>query len=266
MGGNFLVLTILISLWIALCLFYWQHRECCAVQKRERKLRKINDEMTCFVYGAAHDLKAPLRAIMQIGARLGHELHVYMDAGQRDDMALLQQRASRMSVLIDDLLAYWQAGQKNSYAHNRSVDMAALAYEIVAMLSPPPEFNIIIEAPLRKMAVRYMPMQQVLLNLVGNALKHHGGDKGVIRIGGTDEGRHYIFFVADDGQGIPDEYKQKIFEPFERLRSRDEIEGSGLGLSLVKKIIERQNGDIIARDAQAGGAVFSMTWPKKERD
>jgi signal transduction histidine kinase len=256
---------ILISLWVAIGLFYWQYRECCAVQKRERKLEKKNAEMTCFVYGAAHDLKAPLRAIMQISERLTAELQPVIQDNHREDFLLLQQRARRMSTLIDDLLAYWQAGQSVEYTHNYTVDIYALTQDVITLLAPPPTFTFIIDPQLKRMIVRCMPMRQVMMNLIGNAIKHHGKRQGIIRINGADAGDFYTISVADDGQGVPAEYKQKIFEPFETLQSRDDVEGSGLGLSLVKRIVEKQRASIHVADAPGGGAVFHFTWPKKRR-
>lgn len=255
-------LPVLIGLWAAIALFYWQYRECRALQRREKSLEQRNAEMTCFVYGAAHDLKAPLRAIMQAGDRLA-ETAV---AAQEEDVALLCQRARRMGTLIDDLLDYWQAGQPTSYAHNYNIDMDTLTRDVIGFLETSEDFSFDIDPALKTMMVRHMPMRQVLMNLIGNALKHHGGTQGRITVSGADAGACYRFCVADDGAGIPEEYRIKIFEPFETLKSKDEVEGSGLGLSLVKRILDRQRTSIYVADAPEGGAAFHFTWAKNQRD
>lgn len=266
MADNILIPLIIISLWIAIGLFYWQYRECCAVQKRERVLEKKNAEMTCFVYGAAHDLKAPLRAVTQANDRLYDALKYTINAEQEEDFMLLRQRAERMTRLIDDLLAYWQAGQSVQYGHNYTIDMGSLVRDVASLLSLPSGFSVVVDPMLESVHVRHMPLRQIMMNLIGNAVKHHGGDKGSIKISVIDEGWFYRFCIADDGQGVPDAYKEKIFEPFEMLRSRDDVEGSGLGLSLVKKILNRQKCEIYVTDVPQGGAAFYFTWPKVPRD
>lgn len=266
MAENILIPLIVLSLWAAIGLFYWQYRECCAVQKRERTLEKKNAEMTCFVYGAAHDLKAPLRAVIQANDRLYDALKDSLSSDQQEDFILLRQRAQRMTRLIDDLLAYWQAGQSTDLGHNYTINIGDLVRDVVSLLSPPAGFSIVIDPVCEHVRLCHMPMRQILMNLIGNAIKHHGGTCGVVKISCVDEGQFYRFCIADDGQGVPDAYKKKIFEPFETLRSRDDVEGSGLGLSLVKRILDRQKCAIYVADAPQGGAEFYFTWRKMPRD
>jgi signal transduction histidine kinase len=111
------------------------------------------------------------------------------------------------------------------------------------------------------------PFRQVLQNLIANAVKHHDRDRGTIRISADTDGAFVRFSIEDDGPGIPDRYRERIFKMFEKLAPKDEVEGSGIGLALVKKLVERKGGRIdIAAAGQGGrGAVFSFDWPKSDR-
>lgn len=226
-------------------------------------MRQRNDEMNYFVYGAAHDLKAPLRAIMQISDRLARDLDAKLDKGQNEALCLLNARAGRMSRLIDDLLAYWQADQLKCYEHNFELTAYELIEDIRALLDVS-NGSIIPDPGLRQVTVMQNPMRQIMLNLIGNAVKHCPRRNLKIRIWAADTGENYRFFVSDNGPGIPDQYKEKIFKPFETLRSRDDVEGSGLGLSLVRRIAERQKGRIYVADTPDGGATFVLIWPKNQ--
>lgn len=255
-------LILLVAMFTALCLFYWQYRQCIQSQRSEENLKQKNENLGCFAYAAAHDLKAPLRAIMQISERLDGALHERMDAAQREDMNLLRQRALRLHRLIDDLLEYWQAGQPEHHYPEDKTDVHALVHEVVNLLSPPDSFTFEIPDTLKSVPVYQSPLEQVLLNVIGNALKHHDRPGGRVRFEWHDLGNLYRFCVSDDGPGIPDLYKEKVFEVFETLKSRDEVEGSGLGLSLVRRIVRRQGGTVHIDAAPGRGTAVIFTWPK----
>lgn len=257
-------LAVLTALWITILLFYWQYRECNKSRGSEEKLKERNEELSCFVYGAAHDLKAPLRAIGHLSCRLEEGLHKNMTPEQREDLVLLQQRVKRAEQLVDDLLEYWQAGKSWIKLHSAMTDAHTLVRDCIGMLSSPDDFTIDIDPALVRIRVYQLPLQQVMVNLIENAIKHHHGSAGKITVLGWEEKKHYRFSVSDDGPGIPEEYHDKIFETFSTLKSRDEVEGSGLGLSLVKRIVERQGGHVMVKKAPEGGALFEFTWPKKQ--
>jgi len=106
-----------------------------------------------------------------------------------------------------------------------------------------------------------VPLQQVLQNLIGNAVKH-GGPGVAVRVSAEDAGAYWRFAVADNGPGIPEEFQHRIWGIFQTLEPRDKVEGTGIGLSLVKKLIERQGGGVTLHSRPGEGAVFSFTWPK----
>lgn len=257
-------LLVTTGLWVMIVLFYWQYRACCKALKNKKNLQDQNEELSVFVYGAAHDLKAPLRAIEQIAGRLQGELADIATDDQQASMLLLQQRAKRASRLVDDLLEYWQAGKSWIKQHSHMTNAYHLVQECVQIISPPPAFQLLLDPSLEQARVFHLPLQQVMINLIGNAVKHHHKKSGVISIRMREEKNHYLFFISDDGPGVPDDYKEKIFETFEVLKSRDDVEGSGLGLSLVKRIVTRQGGEVFVKDAVGGGSIFVFSWPKKQ--
>ncbi len=257
-------LMVLVSLWVMIALFYWQLRSCHRSQKSEQTLKEQNEELSCFVYGAAHDLKAPLRAIDHIARQLEKELSPYMSAEQKDDMTLLQQRVGRLARLVDDLLEYWQAGKSWIKPHSPMIDAFSLVRDCQQMISPPAGFTVKIDPALARIKVFQLPLQQVMVNLIDNAIKHHDKNEGIIAITATEELTQYVFVVSDNGPGIAPAYREKIFETFETLKSRDEVEGSGLGLSLVKRIVARQGGSVEVRETPGGGSTFLFSWPKRQ--
>jgi len=110
--------------------------------------------------------------------------------------------------------------------------------------------------------VRRMPLQQVLVNLVSNALKHHDKREGCIEVSVEDRGTRLEFAVRDDGPGIPAEFHEQIFKMFQTLKPRDQVEGSGMGLAMVRKYVELAGGKIALESAEGQGSTFRFTWPK----
>lgn len=226
-------------------------------------MRQRNNEMNHFVYGAAHDLKAPLRTIIQISGHILRDLEPQMNTSQKESVDLLRQRADRMNRLIDDLLAYWQADQSRTYECNFAITAYELIDDVLCLIDAV-DGCVIVDESLKNVEIMRSPMHQIMLNLIGNAIKHSQKENLKIRIEVEDAGECYRFFVADNGCGIADQYKEKVFEPFETLRSQDDVEGSGLGLSLVERVVQRHKGHISATDTPGGGATFVLMWPKKQ--
>ena len=133
--------------------------------------------------------------------------------------------------------------------------------DIVEMLPVPPAFIVKI-APMPMLVTHRSPLEQVLRNLIGNAIKHHDRPDGHLDISTLDHGDHVEFIVQDDGPGIPEEYHTQIFQMFTTLKPRDAVEGSGMGLSLVKKIVESRGGSIRVESAEGQGATFRFSWPR----
>jgi light-regulated signal transduction histidine kinase (bacteriophytochrome) len=235
-----------------------------AQQKLLAEVSRSNTDLEQFAYVASHDLKAPLRAIDSLASWLQEDLAPVLTPDSLRHLELLRQRALRMERLLDDLLDYSRAGR--TAADLVKVDVGKLVLDISELLNPPPSFIIQPPqlAPVFTTAVT--PLRQVLTNLIANAIKHHDQQKGVVQVGAREMGEFYEFSVEDDGPGILPEFHERIFGMFQTLRPRDEIEGSGIGLALVKRIVTRYGGVVTVECRQPRGSIFRFRWPKEITD
>lgn len=228
------------------------------------KLKKTNKDLDEFAYAASHDLKAPLRVIDNASQWLMEDLEPHLTPDTRDNMALLRNRVGRMEKLLDDLLEYSRIGRTQDERFRELVTGCDLLENILSLLSPKPGFTVRADAGFAAMKVTRMPLQQVLMNLIGNAIKHHDKPAGTISLDVQDEGHMVAFTVTDDGPGISEQFHEKIFEMFRTLKPRDQVEGSGMGLAMVRKNVEMLGG-AIALDSNPGqGCKFRFTWPKSQ--
>jgi signal transduction histidine kinase len=143
------------------------------------------------------------------------------------------------------------------------VDTKEMVEDIASLLGPPEGMKIEADAGLPKLTVHHAPLEQVLRNLINNAIKHHPDETGQIRVFAQDQGDSIMFGVEDDGAGIPEEYAERVFKMFQTLQPRDEKEGSGMGLAIVKRIIDWQGGRIWFHAGPGDkGTVFKFIWNK----
>ena len=143
------------------------------------------------------------------------------------------------------------------------MDVAVLLAETIETLSPPEGFRIEIGLGMPTFEAAQVQLSQVFANLIGNAIKYHNRPDGRVEVSVRDIGDFYAFTVADDGPGIAPEFHEKVFTIFQTLQARDKVESTGVGLSLVKKIVEGQGGTITLESKEGEGAKFCSTWPKK---
>jgi two-component system sensor kinase FixL len=230
-----------------------------------RRIESGNQELEDFAYAAAHDLKAPLRVIDNTSKWLEEDLQEHLTGEMRENMTLLRGRVGRMERLLDDLLEYSRIGQATDSDHAEIVAGDVLMDDILALLSPPEGFTVKVGAGFADIRVRSMPLQQILLNLVGNAIKHHDRCNGRIEATAEDCGTHFVFAVKDDGPGIPARFHDQIFKIFRTLKPRDRLEGSGMGLAMVRKNIEVYGGTLELESAEGQGSTFRFTWPKLQQ-
>ncbi|HEX5419360.1 MAG TPA: ATP-binding protein, partial [Gammaproteobacteria bacterium] len=140
-------------------------------------------------------------------------------------------------------------------------DCRALVLDTIQLLDPPATFSIEIEGPLPTFSTYPAPLEQVFRNLIGNAVKHHPGPSGRIGISCETLEDRYVFVVQDDGSGIAPEYSERVFEMFQTLKPRDQVEGSGMGLAIVNRIVAWQGGRVWFEPAANGrGTVFKFEW------
>ena len=230
-----------------------------ALQEKTRELSRSNHDLEQFAYVASHDLKAPLRAIEVLAEWLREDLAGYDKGEVQENLLLLGQRTSRLHRLLDDLLAYSRAGRDSTKVSQ--VDTGEMVRDIALLLNPPPTMHIRADASLPQIVTPAAPLEQVLRNLINNAIKHHPTGNGTIRVHAEARDGEFVFAVEDDGAGIPVEFSEKVFQMFQTLKPRDEVEGSGMGLAIVKRIVEGQGGRIWFRPGPGGrGTVFKFTW------
>lgn len=224
------------------------------------KLRRANEELEQFAYAASHDLLAPLRGIGNLASWLEEDLEDVLSPDAKEKLDLLQGRVARLQRLLDGILEYSRAGRDRLAVE--VVDSRAEVEALEALLDLPPGFELRIGDDLPTFETARPPFQQVLLNLIGNAVKHHDRPGGRIDVRCVDEGDHFRFEVQDDGPGIPADLHEKAFRMFHTLQPRDQREGSGLGLSLVKRHVERLGGTIRVDSGTERGTTIAFTWPK----
>ncbi len=225
------------------------------------ELRRSNQALEHFAYAASHDLKAPLRSITQLATWIEEDLTHVLEPHTRQKMALLHSRIRRLAALLDALLQYSRVGQGAEVP--KRVDTRALVTDIVTLLSPPAAFIVTVADTLPTFDTAEEPLWQVFMNLIGNAIKHHDRPDGRVEITVLDQGEWYEFCVTDDGPGIPSAFHTKMFQMFQTLRPRDEVEGSGMGLAIAQKVVEAQGGTIrVESDAVHRGTTLRFTWRK----
>jgi PAS domain S-box-containing protein len=224
------------------------------------KLKFTNQELDEFVYTAAHDLRGPLRAIDALSAMI-REDDTELGAETRERMALIEGRAKRMQRLLDDVLAYARAGT-GDHQGGAPITAEVLVDEIVATMQVPAGFSIVKDGSLAAASVSPVPLFQVLHNLIGNAIKHHDRTDGTVTVAVLDRGKDLRFTVSDDGPGIPEAYRESVFKLYTTLKRRDEVEASGMGLALVRKLVTLHGGSCGIESSAHPGAHFYFEWPK----
>ena len=229
------------------------------LERTNAKLSQSNAHLEQFAYSASHDLKAPLRAIDSLSEWIEQDLGEAMGQETKENMGLLRGRVRRMEGFLDSLLTYSRAGR---VAHDvATVDTSSLIQDIMEM-EPRGGLTIKIQSGMPTFQTPRVPLEQVIRNLVSNAIKHHDRDDGAIEVFSRESGNFYEFAVSDDGPGIPPEFHDRVFQIFQTLKSRDEVEGSGMGLALVKKTVEAHGGNVTLESSGGRGTTFRFTWPK----
>jgi len=230
------------------------------VAERTAELRQSNEDLDRFAYVASHDLKSPLRAIDHLSNWIVQDAAEQLPAASQEHLGKLRGRVKRMERLLDDLLAYSRA-DRFKYAKQK-VDTAALVDDVAQLVTPIEGFSVITQAPMPVLLTERVPLELVLRNLIDNAIKHHHSAEGQVWVTARDLGRMVEFSVRDDGPGIDEKFSERIFQMFQTLRPRDQVEGSGMGLAIVKKVVESRGGTLHVESTPGRGATFRFTWPK----
>jgi len=221
---------------------------------------QVNKELESFAYITSHDLKAPLRGIESLATWIEKDVQNKLTDESKENLLLLRTRVSRLSNLIQGILLYTRAGRID--LNVTTVSIKELLDEVIDTLNPPKTFTIHYSENLPTFTAAKVPLIQVFSNLISNSIKYNNSKKGHIEIGVKDAGEFYEFSVGDDGIGIEPEYHKKIFQLFQTLQSKDKIESTGIGLTIVKKIVELNHGKVSVISDKGKGATFCFTWPK----
>ena len=229
------------------------------IQLRQQELERSNQDLDQFAYVASHDLKAPLRAIATLAGWIEEDLADRLDGEAKEQMTLLRSRVARMDALIEGVLQYSRAGRTQT--EGELVDVGELLEEVIELLAPPAGFEIEIAPDMPIFTTQRLRLGQVFSNLVNNAIKYHHREEGKISVSVERLSGFYRFTVEDDGPGIAPQHHERVFKMFQTLQPRDEVESTGLGLALVKKLVEEEGGSIHLESELGEGAKFRFTWP-----
>ena len=230
------------------------------LQIRNREIAERNQELDEFTYVASHDLRAPLRAIDSLSQMICEDEAEALSDDGKYKFELMMSRVERMNKLLDDLLAFSRIGRKKDPPE--MVDSGRLVQETIELLGVARNAKIQVAENMPVFECSRTPLAQVFRNLIDNAIKHHDKDLPNIDISCREMDEFYEFCIADDGPGIAPAHHKKIFKMFETLRPRDEVEGSGMGLALIKKFANFAGGDIRVESTPSKGSRFFVTWPK----
>jgi PAS domain S-box-containing protein len=231
------------------------------IDRMAQDVARINRELDQFAYVASHDLRAPLRGIASLAHWIEEDVGPKLDPESRKHLELLQTRVHRMEALIEGILKYSRAGRLRD--KSEAVNVAELLAESIELLSPPPDASIVVGPGMPTIETQRPALQQVFMNLIGNAIRHSRRQNPYVWIDVGEEGDFYKFVVGDDGPGIAPEFHDRIWEAFQTLESRDKVEGTGIGLALVRKHVVNRGGRAWVESASGHGANFFFLWPKR---
>lgn len=235
------------------------------LEASNHRLAQTNKELETFAYVASHDLKSPLRGIAQLSTWIEEDLEEKEFDEVEKHTTMLRNRIQRMEKLLDDMLVFYRAGKVDGKL--TVINVTRMATELFEIQNTKPGLRLELGKDLPEFATLSTPFEQILRNLFSNAIKHHDLDQGVIRLDcRVADKNFYVFSVSDDGPGIPAKFQERVFGMFQTLKPRDELEGSGMGLALIKKLVETYGGSIRVF-SEGRGCRFTFTWPTviKER-
>jgi len=230
------------------------------LQENVSLLKRKNTELDQFAHIVSHDLKAPLRGIDTVLSWVEEDHSEDLPLKVKEYLRLIKGRIQRSENLIEGILTFSRIGKEPH--EKEKINVTALLHEVVANLPVRQGLHINIPTDLPEMHTERIPLSMVFSNLVSNAIKYHDKPTGTIHISANTRGSKYVFAVADDGPGIAPAYHQKVFVIFQTLQERDSFESTGVGLAIVKKILDDRNETIQIEPTPGGGTTFSFTWAK----
>jgi PAS domain S-box-containing protein len=231
---------------------------------KAEELARSNDELQQFAYVASHDLQEPLRMISSYTQLIDRRYGDRLDSDAKEFMEFIVDGATRMKQLIEDLLAYSRIGTRGKEFQPTDCD-AALRKALTNLRAAIEQSGAVITSdPLPTVDADDTQLAQLLQNLIGNAIKFRGADAPSIHVSVEEQDKAWRFGVKDNGIGIDPQYFERIFMMFQRLHSKADYPGTGIGLAICKKVIDRHGGRIWVESQAGRGSTFYFTLPKKE--
>lgn len=224
-----------------------------------KRLESMNLELSDFAHIVSHDLKAPLRAIGSLADWLKEDYAEKLGDNGVETLDLLKGRVRRMNNLIEGILSYSRSVGEEERIDE--VNLRDLVEEVVEVVSPPGNIKIELESGPEVVHCDKTRLEQVIQNLLTNAVKYNDKEEGIIKINCVPEDGYFKFRVSDNGIGIDKKYFDKIFQIFQTLAPRDKSETAGVGLAIVKKIVENYGGSIWLESEVGSGTTFYFTLP-----
>lgn len=229
-----------------------------ALEEKQKELERSNAELEKFAFIASHDLKSPVTAIRRLIGWIEEDCGEELPQQAKENFGLIKSRSKRLSTLLDDLLEYSRVGQQNFV--QEALSLKAEAFSVFELLHGSENFALNVSDI--DVCVARTPLHMLLNNLLSNAIKHHDKTSGKISIRCKVLADIYLFEIEDDGPGIQDNMHERVFELFQTLKPRDEVEGSGMGLSILQKMMTTLGGEISLKPNSGRGTVFIVKWPK----
>ncbi|MBN2008267.1 PAS domain S-box protein [candidate division KSB1 bacterium] len=230
------------------------------VHERTLQFETANKELKQFAYIVSHDLKTPLRAVIQLATWISQDYKDVLDDDGKEQLELLVGRVQRMDNLINGILEYSRIGRLET--HTDRLDLNKIVKHVINSLEHSDAIKIEVENKLPVVHGNRIRFEQLFQNLLSNSIKYMDKPNGNIRIACEDLNNHWRFRIQDNGPGIDKKYHKRIFQIFQTLQPRDQFESTGIGLSIVKKIIEQYNGEIWIESEIGKGSTFYFTIDK----
>lgn len=232
------------------------------VRQRTAELERANQELRHFVHAASHDLKTPLYGISRLASWLNEDYGGALgEEGQARILRIIN-RVNRLDMLIEGMLEYSRI--RRAPLKLETIDLNLLVRNVIQTLAPPEHIHILIEKPLPVILGNTLHLRQVFSHLLDNAITFMDKPEGKVTISWSEDDRYWQFAITDNGRGIEQKYYARIFQIFQTLQRRDEHESSGIGLALVKKVVELHDGKVWVESIAGQGSTFFFTLLKME--
>lgn len=231
-----------------------------ALSENITELKRKNEELDQFAHIVSHDLKGPLRGIDNVVTWIEEDHQEDLSPKLNDYLQLIKGRIVRAENLIEGLLSYARIDKET--IPQEQVDTNELVYSIRDNVSVNVPVSFHVQENMPVLFTERLPLYQVFANLISNAIKYNDKERAEVSIGYTEYPDHYVFFVRDNGPGIAQQYHERIFRIFQTLKDRDTFESTGVGLSIIKKILDSRDETITIDSEPEAGSTFSFTWKK----